>query len=324
VSGTCAITPTPPSADQLAPLLRRTFPAGVSQSERVAGGASTWVFRIQRGGETFYLRILPEADASFSPEVIAHQRMRALGVRAPEVVYYEPCAEPFQRSVMVVREIAGAPLSQSSGLDIATLDAIAEAAGSDLARINSVSVDGFGWVARELESANLRAPLASNRAFALEAWAADLTFLADSATLHPDDIRRLEQTLDRESLWLDEAESRLAHGDFDATAIYQFDGGYTGVIDFGEMRGTSRWYDLAHCHMRDGEYLTAALPPPLLRGYARVTSLPPDAERRIRFASLFINVRALSRSLQKRPPNRYTRHQVDVLRADLAALARPN
>lgn len=310
----------PPDAAALAPLLRRAFPAGVDQIERVAEGVSTWVYRITRGGETFYLRILPEADATFAPEVIAHQRMRALGVSVPEVVYYEPISQPLQRSVMLVREIAGAPLSQSPRLDSAALEAIAEAAGSDLARINSLRVEGFGWVARTADSDELRAPLLTNRALLLESWDADLAFLADSATLLRQDIERLERTLARHDAWLDDTESGLAHGDFDATAVYHLDGVYTGVIDFGEMRGASHWYDLAHCHMRDGEYLAAALLPPLLRGYARVSPLTYDAVRRIRFTSLFINVRTLSRSLQKRPPNHYTRHQVDALRADLANL----
>ena len=43
--------------------------------------------------------------------------------------------------------------------------------------------------------------------------------------------------------------------------------------------------------------------------------------RRIRFAGMFINLHALSRNLRKRPPNRFTRHQVERLRADLAALS---
>lgn len=315
--------PSPPAAEALAPLLRRafpTFPPGMDQIERVAEGVSTWVYRLTCGGETFYLRILPEADATLAPEVIAHQRMRALGVKAPEVVYYEPIYEPLQRSVMLVREIAGAPLSHSPGLDSATLAAIAEAAGADLACINSLRVDGFGWVARDAASADLRAPLLSNRALLLEAWAPDLAYLAAMALL-PDDLARLERGLARYDAWLDEdAESWLAHGDFDATAIYQRAGVYTGVIDFGELRGAGRWYDLAHCHMRDGEYLATPLLPALLRGYVRVAPLPADAERRIRFTSLFINLRTLSRSLRKRPPNRFTRHQLDVLRADLATL----
>ncbi len=43
-------------------------------------------------------------------------------------------------------------------------------------------------------------------------------------------------------------------------------------------------------------------------------------EQRIRFTSLLINVRALARSLQKRPANRYIRHQLEVMREDLAFL----
>ena len=314
----------PPAAEALAPLLRRafpTFPAGMDQIERVAEGVSTCVYRLTCGGERFYLRVLPEADATFAPEVVAHQRMCALGVKAPEVVYYEPIYEPLQRSVMLVREIAGAPLSRSPGLDSATLAAIAEAAGADLARINSLRVDGFGWVARDAASADLRAPLPSNRALLLGAWASDLGYLAAMAPLLSDDLARLERALARYDAWLDDDESWLAHGDLDATAIYQRAGVYTGVIDFGELRGAGRWYDLAHCHMRDGEYLAMPLLPSLLRGYARVApQAPPDAERRIRFTSLFINVRTLSRSLRKRPPNRFTRHQLGVLRADLATL----
>lgn len=43
-------------------------------------------------------------------------------------------------------------------------------------------------------------------------------------------------------------------------------------------------------------------------------------EHTIRFVSILINVRALVRSLQKHPPNRYTQHQLKVLREDIAEL----
>ncbi len=305
----------------LTPLLRRIFPSGVSQVARVAEGVSTRVYRVVAQDETFYLRILPEADASFDPEVIAHERVRQLGAKAPEVIAYEPHYQPLQRSLMIVREIPGLPLSQSTDLDPETLSAIMDAAGSDLARINSVGVDGFGWVRRDEETARLQAPLPTNRALALDGWESDLAYLAETGTLLSTDLTLLEQVRSRYDTWLDDAESRLAHGDFDTTAIYQRDGAYTGVIDFGELRGASRWYDLAHFHMRDGEYLTATLLPPLVRGYARVVALPQDGLRRIHFASLFINLHALGRSLRKRPPNRFTQHQVERLRADLVALA---
>lgn len=74
--------------------------------------------------------------------------------------------------------------------------------------------------------------------------------------------------------------------------------------------------------MRDGEQLPYALLPELIRGYEEVIQLPADYAQRIRFTSILINVRTLARSLQKRPPDSYTQHQLKVLHEDLAALQR--
>ena len=72
--------------------------------------------------------------------------------------------------------------------------------------------------------------------------------------------------------------------------------------------------------MRDGEQLPYHLLSKLLRGYGEVVQFPADYEQHIRFTSVLINVRTLARTLQKRPPNRYTQHQLEVLHEDLAAL----
>ena len=58
----------------------------------------------------------------------------------------------------------------------------------------------------------------------------------------------------------------------------------------------------------------------LVRGYGEVTLLPANYEQSIRFASILINIRALARSLRKHPPNRFTWHQLKVLREDIAVL----
>jgi len=57
--------------------------------ERVAEGVSTFVYRILCGDETFYLRVLPEAGASFAPEVTAHTLLRQRQVNVPEAIYFE-------------------------------------------------------------------------------------------------------------------------------------------------------------------------------------------------------------------------------------------
>ena len=84
--------------------------------EYVAEGVSTHVYRIARGDEWFYLRVLPEAGDSFSPEVRAHALLRERGVSVPEVVYFEHRNDVFGLSVMVTTEIAGQSVA-SRGLD---------------------------------------------------------------------------------------------------------------------------------------------------------------------------------------------------------------
>ncbi len=112
----------------------------------------------------------------------------------------------------------------------------------------------------------------------------------------------------------------MAHGDFDSTHLYQDAGRYTGIIDLGEIRGTDRWYDLGHFHLYEGKQLSLGLEAALVRGYGATAPLPSNYEQRIRWSSLLINVRALALRLQKRPANRYTQHQLEVLREDLAFL----
>jgi hypothetical protein len=195
-------------------------------------------------------------------------------VKVPQVLHFEACYEPLQRSIMVVDEVPGQPVSASAQLGPPALHAILLEAGQDLAHLNEVPMEGFGWVIRHVPPSAPMAPFASAtattsdaeaiirvcaplptyRAFVLGQWEADLTFLAATA-LSSQEVTLLERIVARYDAWLELEQSRLAHGDFDTTAIYQAQGRYTGIIDFGEICGSSRWYDLAHFQMRDGEYL---------------------------------------------------------------------
>ena len=301
-------------------LARQIFPAHRVQLERVPEGASTFVYRIVYQDEIFYLRILPEENTSFAPEMTVHARLRQMQVKVPEVIHFQHYHEQLQRSIMVTTEIKGHPISQSSFLKEEELYAILVEAGQDLARINSIPVNGFGWIERDRpDTEHLRAQWTTYRAFALEYWGADHAFLAGNI-LGTAEVTQMEQIFSRYNSWLDIEQGVLAHGDFDTTHIYQQDGQYTGIIDFGEIRGANRWYDLGHFHMRDGEQMPFRTLPGLIRGYRENIPLPDDYEQSIRFTSILINVRALARSLQKRPANRYTQHQLAILREDIAAL----
>ncbi len=300
--------------------LHQIFPILPIHVERVATGISTYVYRIAYRNELFYLRILPEAGASFAPEVAVHTRLHQMGVKVPEVIHFEEYNDILHCSIMVTTEIKGQPVSQLPALSQQQAARIVMEAGQDLARINSVPVEGFGWVERERpDTTRLQADMPTFRSFALEFWQADLAYLAQHA-ITAVEVALLERVLARCDAWLDVEHACLAHGDLDATHVYQQDGQYRGIIDFGEIRGADRWYDLAHFHMRDGEELPYHLTSSLVYGYGEIAALPSDYEQHIRFTSLLINVRTLARSLQTRPPNQYTQHQLVVLREDLKAL----
>jgi len=92
----------------------------------------------------------------------------------------------------------------------------------------------------------------------------------------------------------------LAHGDFDASHIYQEDGAYSGIIDFGEIRGAEPTYDLGQFAIEHRDWV-----PLLLAGYREVAAAPPDIERRIRFSALLIATRRTAHFVTRgRPPHR--------------------
>ena len=312
--------PSLPAIHEIKRVIAPLFPSTSPVIERVAEGVSTWVYRILFQNETFYLRILPEDGASFAPEVAAHTLLKHRQVKVPEIIHFEHCNAVLQRSIMVTSAIKGQSLKDSPSLSQEARDAIVAEAGRDLARINSLPVAGFGWVQRDSpETSQLRAQYPTCRAFLLECWEGDLAYLAKNI-LSSSQVATLERLISQYDMYLNTEDGFLAHGDFDSTHIYQAAGCYTGIIDFGEIRGTDQWYDLGHFHLHAREQLPFHLETVLLRGYGEIISLPSDYQRRICFTSVLINVRALARSLQKRPPNRYTRHLMDVLPQDMAFL----
>jgi aminoglycoside phosphotransferase (APT) family kinase protein len=294
----------------------RVLPGSGPPSVSIApGGASTPVFRIERHGVTLYLRLAESADASLAPEVRAHELCRARGARVPEVVHFDPFHSVLGRSVMVTTAIPGGPLGGvSGGTDITEV----RAAGRDLALINSIPVDGYGWVRRDLAgSARLEAQHSSLSRFAFDEVEAQLSDVTDF--LNFDEIETIRLTFDRCAGLMEDGTALLAHGDFDATHIFQHQGIYSGIIDFGEIRGADTYYDLGHFALHDGERIQTALLSQLIDGYREVTPLPADAERRILFWSLLIGVRALART-NNRPLLAYRQHLLMAVRRALRQL----
>ena len=269
--------------------------------ERAAGGVSTPVYRIWRDETTFYLRLAESAEASLVPEAQVHHRLRALGARVPEVIHLEPFDQRLGRSWMVTSAIPGEPIA-TSHQDV-DLEAVLQEAGRDLALINGIEVDGFGWIRRDRpESARLHAELPSLGAFVFDDLERQL--LNVGGLVSDAELERLRDVVAGNNEWFESAQAFLAHGDFDTSHIYHVDGVYSGIIDFGEIRGADRWYDLGHFALHDGEHVPRTLLPHLLAGYGEVTALPPDHVAQIRLWALLVGVRTLAR-IADRPRTAY-------------------
>jgi aminoglycoside phosphotransferase (APT) family kinase protein len=98
----------------------------------------------------------------------------------------------------------------------------------------------------------------------------------------------------------------LAHGDFDPTHVYAANRRYSGIIDFGEIRGAPPLYDAAHWALQ-------APLEPLLAGYREIAALPDDHEQVIARLSIEIGDEILER-IAGRGNARYER----VLHAGIA------
>jgi aminoglycoside phosphotransferase (APT) family kinase protein len=283
----------------------------------VSEGRSTFVYRLTWHGGTAYLRVLPEEGSTFAPEAAVHVLLRDAGLPVPEVLYSDDLDPELGLAVMITAEIPGTSLAH--GMPDGTLPTVVRAAGRDLALINRVPVDGFGWIQRETpDDTRLRGEFTEEREFMLADMESSLVALRREA---PEliDVAALRAVIDTNRALLDATHATLAHGDFDCTHIFADGRRYSGLIDFGEIRGTGPYYDLGHFRFHDGETIPRALFPHLLQGYAEVTPLPPDADRVIAFNSLLIGIGFLARAYAHIPP-RNRRHAIEAVHRDLRVL----
>jgi len=263
--------------------------------QRTPDGVSTQVYRLTRGTEIFYLRVAENADENLETEAELHQRLRDLDVKVADIVHVEPFNAAIGRSIMITTEITGAPLTPTSSPELAR--AVIEEAAADIAVINQQPVEGFGWIRRAGAGWPLRAEHPTYPTFLTsdlpQPWPGPLTSLFSIVTI--DAITKLIEQQRRRP----PAAARLAHGDFDLSAIFCANGHYTGLIDFGEIQGTEPLFDLGHFHLHDQESHPTALLPVLLHGYQQIVPLAADHEESIRRSAVLLGLRQLSRWLDQ-------------------------
>lgn len=275
-------------------VVRDLLPGSSYRVTRVAEGGSTWVYRLQGAGDDLYLRVLPEVGAAFAPEVAVHRQLRDASVLVPDVLAWADHHPLLDRSVMVTSAIVGRDLE---GRPSAAAAAIVARAGRDLAVVNQLAVAGYGWIQRE------KTPIATLEGThaSIEAWFADdvcpnIVALASSDLLTSDECAAIERIAEEvDALVADDTCAWLAHGDFDLTHVFAADDVYTGMIDFGEIRGTYALYDIGHFAIAQ-----EALVPALLAGYGEVVALPADCHERIDRSMVLVAARRAGRWLTRR------------------------
>lgn len=77
----------------------------------------------------------------------------------------------------------------------------------------------------------------------------------------------------------------LAHGDFAASHIFFKNGQYVGIIDFGDIRCTSIYHDLAHFYTYAREYFED-----VFEGYNAVKKLESNCMDKIKFEAILFGV----------------------------------
>jgi len=283
-----------PDVDQRAlhGMLRRVLGPELTVA-RTPVGIAAQVYRVHAAGRVLYARIAEEDHDDLSVDAALLEHLRALGLRVPEVVHVEPFEQALSRSVLITGEIPGQPLARCR--DQRAARRVARAAGRDLAVLNGVGVRGFGWVRRQAPGWPLRATSRTYAEFVTSSlpdpWPGPLGELFTFAELD-----RLWALVDRERR-RDLACATLAHGDFDTTAIFQVDGHYSGLIDFGEIRGTEPLFDIGHFSLWEHQRTPVPLLDDLLAGYGEVAALPADHEELVCRSATLLGLRQLARWL---------------------------
>lgn len=275
----------------LGPVLRRVLSGARSVSvEPASPNRLLVVYRVRADGVVYYLRVAEEPGQDLTTDALVLGRLAGLGVRVPEVVRAEAGPGDLDRSFLLVTGLAGRSLAEHGTDEQARRGA--RAAGHDAALIDAVEVEGFGWLLRDGRP-GLRAGLASYRDFVVadlpRRWPGRLASLFTARELDA-----LESAAGQ-ARQLPVRRARLAHGDLDVTRIWLDDHGrYAGLIDFGEMRGTCRYFDLGHFLLHDGEIGSVPLFEDFLAGYGKAAPLPPDHRDLIRLSAITSGLAQLS------------------------------
>ena len=261
---------------------------------RTPEGFSTQVYRVDRGDDTFYLRIAEESHEDLGVDAELFGRLRQRGVTVPEPILVDRLPPPVDRSVLIMTAIAGEALAVTA--DEVTARAVTREAGRDLARLNTIDVSGYGWIRRDLVGWPLCAQLCSYPEFVTSELPRPFPGVMTELFSAPH-LTALDAVIADQQRRVLPA-GRLVHGDFDPTAIFASRGSFSGFIDFGEIRGAEPLFDLGHFLLHERAVVRWPLFDELVAGYRDVVALPEDFQRAVRISAALLGLRQLARWLR--------------------------
>lgn len=274
--------------------------------ELVDSGVSTAVYRLRGRSKTFYLR-LGGSDENMSSEVLAHRLILDKGVYIPTVVMYGDDDQRINRSFMITSEIPGIRADK----DPKTTGDIFFEAGKQLGLINSIPVEGFGWINRhKLNVKKLSGTYKSWGDFALNTdnIKSQLDTLTSFGIIDDKKRERIQNYIKENIGLIICPQAYLSHGDFDISHIFSVAGRYSGIIDFGDIRCCSQYHDLSHFFTFTPKYFNK-----LLEGYLTINKLEGDILAKVKFEAILFGISKLHWWTQYLPQDITPDHPVIAL-----------
>jgi aminoglycoside phosphotransferase (APT) family kinase protein len=215
----------------------------------------------------------------FQPEVWALGQVHEAGATVPQVIAWSDSCTDFPVPYIILTEIPGDPLINTiSQLSLESREEILYQAGKDIAKVNAIPVKGFGYCndARTVNNDMLTGNDDDWRAEVNRALERGLPYFFGKEYLSMEEADEIRQVMKEHCDDFAISQAFLAHADFDLSHIYQQNGSYTGIIDFGDKRCFDPVYDLAHFCMFYEEHSE-----PLIRGWkdhVRKNNLHPEID----------------------------------------------
>jgi len=266
--------------------------------ENIEEGVSTDVYKLTDKDKTYYLRILFENEISDFQSLV-HKLLLEKGVKVPKVVFCKnEVAVINNKSFMIIEEIMGNSLNAYKKSESGqAIESISISAGRDLAQINSIKTKGFGWFTK-IENEVLIGEHSNIKDFLFEKFNKSLSVLVQNNVIKEDfSVRIKNYHKDNEEVITKlDKNSFLSHGDFNENHIYQLNGKYTGIIDFGNIKGTPKYYDLAYLYSFDRDIFEG-----IVKGYKEITQLDDNYLEIIRYLSIIVCVNKIYWTMKNRP-----------------------